>query len=146
VWIIEGGGFFMRQSSASGQKTVLLIVRAVVIGSVAGALVCALLLACLAFAFVSAESIPHNFLSAFIIAVTIISAFVAGVVTAKITKQRGLLCGSAAGLVLFLIFLIAGVAVSQGHTNAEVFVRLILMLLSGGIGGLLSVNGKSRRK
>lgn len=136
----------MRESSASGQKTVLLIIRAVVIGAVAGALVCALLLACFALAFVSAENIPHNLLPAFIVAVTIISAFVAGVVTARISKQRGLLCGSAAGLLLFLIFLIAGVAVSQGHTNAEVFMRLILMLISGGIGGLLSVNGKSRRK
>lgn len=136
----------MRESSASGQKTVLLITRAVVIGAVAGALVCALLLACFALAFVSAENIPNNLLPAFIVAVTIISAFVAGVVTARISKQRGLLCGSAAGLLLFLIFLIAGVAVSQGHTNAEVFMRLILMLISGGIGGLLSVNGKSRRK
>jgi putative membrane protein (TIGR04086 family) len=145
VWIIEGGGFFMRQSGASGQKTVLFTIRAVVIGSVVGALVCALLLACLAFAFVSAESIPHNFLSAFILAVIIISSFVAGIVTVKITKQRGLLCGSAAGLLLFLIFFIAGVAASQGHTSAEVFMRLIMMLLSGGIGGLLAVNGKSRR-
>ena len=92
------------------------------------------------------ENIPHDFLPAFIIAMTILSAFVAGFVTAKIAKQRGLLCGSISGLLLFLLFLIAGVAMSQGHSGVDAVMRMILMILSGGIGGLISVNGKSHAK
>lgn len=136
----------MKGINAAGQKPALVVARAVVIGAIAGALFCALLLACFAFAFVSAENIPHDFLPAFIIALTIISAFVAGFVTAKIAKQRGLLCGSISGLLLFLLFLIAGIAMSQGHSGVDAVMRMILMVLSGGIGGLISVNGKSHAK
>lgn len=136
----------MKGLSAAGQKPALVMIRAIVIGAVAGALLCALLLACFAFAFVSAESIPHDFLPAFIVAVTVASAFLAGFVTARISKQKGLLCGSAAGLLLFLLFLLAGVALSQGHTGVDAVMRVILMVLSGGIGGLISVNGKGHRK
>lgn len=136
----------MKGSNAAGQKTVLILVRAIVIGAVAGALICAFMLAICAFAFVSAENIPNDFLPAFIIAVTIISSFFAGLISAKIMKQRGLLCGSAAALLLFLLFLISGLVMSQGGAGGEIFMRLLLMVLSGGIGGLVAVNGKSRRK
>lgn len=136
----------MKGSNAAGQKTVLILVRAIVIGAVAGALICAFMLAVCAFAFVSAENIPHDFLPAFIIAVTIISSFFAGFIAAKIMKQRGLFCGSVATLLLFLLFLISGLVMSQGGAGGEIFMRLLLMVLSGGIGGLVAVNGKSRRK
>ena len=74
----------MKGSNAAGQKTVLILVRAIVIGAVAGALICAFMLAICAFAFVSAENIPNDFLPAFIIAVTIISSFFAGFIASKI--------------------------------------------------------------
>lgn len=136
----------MKGSNAAGQKTAFTAVRAIIIGAVVGALLCALLLAACALAFVSSENIPHDFLPAFIIAVTVISSFFAGFVSAKIMKQSGLLCGSAAGLFLFLLFLISGLAMSQGSSGSGIFLRLLLMLLSGGIGGLIAVNSRSHRK
>lgn len=136
----------MKGSHAAGQKTALTVLRAVVVGAVAGALICAALLAVFSFIFVSAESIPHDFLPAFMIAVTVVCSFFAGFITAKLSKQRGLLCGCAAGTLLFLIFLISGVAMSEGGTGGRVFLRLLIMVVSGGIGGLIAVNGKSRRK
>ncbi len=135
----------MKGSNASGQKTTLVMVRAIIVGAVVGALICALMLAVCSLAFVSAENIPHDFLPAFLLAVTIVSSFFAGFVTAKIAKQKGLLCGAAAGILLFLLFLISNVAMSQ-NGGGEIFMRLLLMVLSGGIGGLVAVNGKARRK
>jgi putative membrane protein (TIGR04086 family) len=136
----------MKGYHVAGQKTALALLRAVMIGVVAGALICAALLAVFAFAFISAENIPHDFLPAFMIAVTVISSFFAGFITAKLTKQRGLLCGSIAGVVLFLLFLISGIVMSEGGIGGRVFLRLLLMVISGGIGGLIAVSGKSHRK
>lgn len=136
----------MKGIRSAGQKTALTVLRAVIIGAVAGALICAALLAVFAFAFVSAENIPHDFLTAFMIAVTVVSSFLAGFITAKLTKQKGLLCGSISGVILFFLFLIAGVAISATGAGNGVLLRLLLMVISGGIGGLLAVNGKSRRK
>lgn len=136
----------MKGSNAAGQKSTLAMLRAIIIGAVAGALICALLLAICALAFVSAENIPHDFLPAFIIIVTIVSSFFAGFVSAKMSKQKGLFCGSIAGVLLFLLFLLSGVVLSHSGAGGEIFMRLLLMVLSGGIGGLVAVNGKSRRK
>lgn len=136
----------MKGSNAVSQKPVFAAIRAIVIGAVAGAALCAVLLAVCALAFVSSENIPHDFLPAFIIAVSVISSFFAGFITAKISKQRGLIYGSMAGLLLFVLFLISGLAASQNTVNSEAFLRFVIMLLSGAIGGLVAVSSKSRRK
>lgn len=136
----------MKGSNAAGQKPILSAIRAIIIGAVAGAAVCAVLLALCALAFVSTENIPHDFLPAFIIAVSVISSFFAGFITAKISKQRGLIYGSMAGLLLFILFLVSGLAASQSTVSSEAFIRLLVMLLSGAIGGLVAVSRKSRRK
>lgn len=136
----------MKGSNTAGQKTALVFIRGVVVGALCGAVVCALLLAICAFVFVSSESIPHSFLPVFAIVVSGVSAFCAGFVTAKISKRLGLALGAASGLLLFLLFTLAGFAVSQTASAAVAFARLLLMAVAGGIGGLLSVNRKSRRK
>lgn len=136
----------MKGSNSSGQKSIFSAVKAVVIGAAAGAALCAVLLAVCALAFVSSENIPHDFLPAVIIAVSVISSFFAGFVTAKISKQRGLIYGALSGLLLFFLFLVAGLAASQNGVPSEAFLRLIVMLLSGAIGGLVAVNRKSRHK
>lgn len=136
----------MKGSKAEGQLNILAAVRAVVVGAVSGAAVCAGLLAVCTLAFVSSENIPHHFLPILIIAVSVVSSFFAGFITAKVSKQAGLLLGTMAGLLLFLFFLLAGLAVSQSGLAAEAFPRFLMMLLAGGVGGLIAVNSKSRRK
>ncbi|HEX3017763.1 MAG TPA: TIGR04086 family membrane protein [Caproicibacter sp.] len=136
----------MKGSNAVGQKPILSAVRAIIIGAVAGAALCAVLLAISALAFVSSENIPQNFLPAFIIAVSVISALFAGFIAAKISKQRGLIYGSMAAMLLFILFLVSGLATSQSTVSSESFIRLLVMLLSGAIGGLIGVSRKSKRK
>ena len=121
-------------------------IRAVVLGSVAGAALCAVLLAILSLAFVSAENIPQGLLSPLVIAVSVLSAFLAGFTAAKLSRRRGLLFGAAAGLLLFALFLLSGLAVSNKAADPAVpGIRLLVMLLSGAIGGLAAVSGRSRK-
>ncbi len=132
--------------AAIGRRPVWVAVKAVVVGSVCGAALCAVLLALCALAFVSSENLPHGFLPPFILAVSVLSAGFAGFVTARISRRRGLIFGVFSGLLLFLLFLVSGLIACQGIVTGESELRLLVMALAGGVGGFLAVNGKSGRK
>ena len=133
--------------NAVGQRPVLAAVRAVVIGTFAGAVLCAALLALCTLAFVSSENVPHGFLQPFVIFISVLSSFFGGYVTARLLKQRGLIFGMVSGTLLFLLFFLAGLVLSQSHSvTSEAAARFAVMLISGGVGGLLAVSRRSRRK
>ncbi|QAT49698.1 TIGR04086 family membrane protein [Caproiciproducens sp. NJN-50] len=137
----------MKSSKSIRQKPVLDAIRAIVIGSVAGALICAVFLGVSALVFVSAESIPQGLLSPLVIAVSVLSAFAAGYIAARISKKRGLLFGAASGMLLFALFLFSGLAVSNKAVEpAQCGIRLLVMVLSGAIGGVLAVSRKTKLK
>lgn len=96
--------------------------------------------------FVSSEQIPQGFILPFDIVVSVLCSFAAGFVTAKISKKRGLVCGMLSGLLLFILFFAAGLIAFQEPVSALSCVRMLIMVLSGSIGGFIAVNKKSRRK
>lgn len=120
--------------------------RSIVIGCVVGAALCAALLGVFALAFVSAGHIPQDFVTPLVIGISVISAFFAGLVTAKISKKRGLIYGMLSGLLLFLLFLVAGLAASHEPLSLEAGIRMIVMILAGAIGGFLGVSRKTKIK
>ena len=131
----------MKMTRSNKNSTVLGAVRAVVIGAVCGAVLCAGLLALFAFGFVKASYIPQFAINPIIIAVSAFSAF-----AAKVSKKNGLLFGAISGLLLFILFLLAGVIVFHGAPVLTTLTRLAVMVLAGAIGGLLSVSKKSKIK
>ena len=80
----------MKMTRSNKNSTVLGAVRAVVIGAVCGAVLCAGLLALFAFGFVKASYIPQFAINPIIIAVSAFSAFAAGFFAAKVSKKNGL--------------------------------------------------------
>ena len=111
-----------------------------------GAALCAVLLAVFALMFVSSEQIPQGFMPPFVIVVSVLCSFAAGFVTAKISKKRGLICGSLSGLLLFALFFAAGLIAFQEPVSALSCVKMLVMVLSGSIGGFIAVNKKLKRK
>jgi putative membrane protein (TIGR04086 family) len=142
------GAVAIKTSKFTTKKPALDAIRAIVIGSVTGALLCAVFLCILSLAFVSAERIPQGLLSPLVIAVSVLSAFGAGYIAAKISGKRGLLFGAVAGMFLFALFLFSGLIISNNKAAdpAQVGTRLLTMVLSGSIGGFLSVNKKTKPK
>ena len=138
----------MKSSKALDRRPVLEALRAVVVGSVAGAALCAVFLGIFSLLFVSAESIPQGILSPLVIGVSVISAFAAGFIAAKLTGKRGILFGAAAGMLLFALFLLSGLAVSSNKAVDPSMpgVRLLVMLLSGSIGGIVAVSRRAKIK
>jgi len=117
----------VKEPSASGTKGFLIYLRTVVLGAVVGAVICVVLLAVLSFIFVSSALIPHDFLTALIIFITALSAFFAGLVAAKISKKHGLICGAMSGLVLFALFLLAGLITEKSGVSSGAASRLGIM-------------------
>ncbi|MDF1495113.1 TIGR04086 family membrane protein [Caproiciproducens sp. CPB-2] len=120
--------------------------RSILLGTVVGAVICAALLGVFALAFVSAGHIPQNLISPMMLGLSVLASFVAGFVTAKISRKRGLAYGALSGLLLFVLFLVSGMIASHEPVSLTAGIRMLVMVLSGAIGGLLAVSKKSKVK
>lgn len=136
----------MKGTKYLSENPVFGALRSIVIGCVAGAAFCAALLGLCSLAFVSAGNIPQDFISPLVIGLSVLSAFLAGFITAKISKKRGLIYGMLSGLLLFVLFLLAGLAASREPVSAEAGIRMLVMALAGAIGGFLGVSRKTKLK
>lgn len=136
----------MKNTKHLNENPILGALRSIVIGSVAGAALCAALLGACALAFVSAGNIPQNTISPMVIALSVLSSFVAGFISAKISHKRGLVLGALSGLLLFVLFLVSGLIASREAISVTVIMRMLVMILSGAIGGLLAVSKKTKIK
>lgn len=136
----------MKSKKHLAENPILGALRSIVIGSVAGAVLCAALLGAFALAFVSAGHIPQSMISPMMLALSVLSAFTAGFVTAKISRKRGLAYGALSGLLLFVLFLVSGLIASHEAISFAAGIRMIVMIISGAIGGLLAVSKKSKVK
>ncbi len=136
----------MKSSRHLNENPVFGAVRSIIIGSVAGAALCAALLGAFSLAFVSSGYIPQSMISPLVIVISAVSAFVSGFVAAKISQKRGLAFGVLAGLFLFVLFIFSGMLASKETVSAACLFRMLVMALSGGVGGFLAVNKKSKIK
>lgn len=69
-----------------------------------------------------------------------VAALVGGFVTARLSRERGLLYGAACGLLLFLVVAVIGLAVMREIRGTTLFLKLALTVGGGALGGILGVN------
>lgn len=119
--------------------------KAILLGSVVGAVVCAVFLVLFAFLFVAVKSVPQSMVQIIAIICAAIGAAVAGYASIRIYKSKGLLYGAAAGLLLFVVLTVIAFIVSRDKFTYITFIRLLVMLFSGALGGVLGVNQKRRK-
>lgn len=125
---------------------VIKVLRPIIFGSVSGALICAILLAVCALGFVSSKHLPQGMIQWLVLAILGVSAFFSGYIASKISRERGLIFGTLAALVLFLLFFLCGLIVANESLTISVLLRLIIMMIIGAIGGIAGVNKKYRIK
>ena len=134
----------MRKSRGTEKSEIFGAVRAVLFGTIGGCLAAAALLAASAYIITSMGFLPDAAVPAVVLVASALSAFLAGLFAAKLAKKRGLPLGAAAGLLLFLLFLLAGLAGGEEPRLAGSVTRLLVMVLSGALGGYAGVSGKRR--
>jgi putative membrane protein (TIGR04086 family) len=136
----------MKNNRERSVNPLLDTLRPIVFGAFGGALICAVLLAVCAFAFVSSKHLPQSMIQSLVLGIAAISAFFSGYIAAKISRARGLMFGVFAALALFLLFFICGIVVANETVAFSTLIRLIIMLIVGAIGGIIGVNKKSKNK
>lgn len=74
-----------------------------------------------------------------------LGAFIGGIVSAKIYKQKGFLIGALNGIAFFLITTIISIAVNPAAITIISLIKLLIFVLSSMIGGVIGVNINHKR-
>lgn len=134
-----------KDKSQSGGLTSKMI-KSIILGTVIGAAVCALMLVLVSFIFVKIQSVSEIAIVPVAIFIASASAFIGGYISARIGKSMGIILGSITSLLMFVILLLIGIGVSGDNFGIVSLLRMALMLICGAIGGILGVNKRKRRK
>lgn len=118
--------------------------RPIGLGSVIGTVACFVLLLLMA-AVVASGTISASGVTWLSMIAATFGALVAGFASARLSREKGLLYGAASGLLLLVLTTAIGWMVVPDAVGSLLWVRALLMLGGGALGGILGVNLKRRR-
>lgn len=121
------------------------IIRPVAVSVVFGAIVCVAILLLMAVV-VSSRSIPQSMIDPMAIFAMSVGAFVSGLCCARIIHKNGLMCGLGCGAIFSLVILVCGFAVPDNGLGLGALIKIMFMLFSAMLGGVLGVNARKRKK
>lgn len=114
--------------------------KAIILGTIFGALGCVLSLTIFAASFVKMQKLPHDLTWIITLFCASLGAFFSGYICLKILRQDGLFNGIICGFVLFLVLVSAGAVACGEHLTLITVYKGIGMVFSGALGGIISVN------
>jgi len=120
-----------------------LYIKALIAGITTGSICLIILLIIFSTLLLISGTLPHNYLVWLDIFACAIASFTASLITARIIKHSGLVWGLISGMILFLIQFIAGLCSSDTITYIT-FIKLLMFLLTGALGGIKGVNKKEK--
>lgn len=119
--------------------------KAPLFGVALGAAVCAAFLFLFALLFVAVKSIPQPMIQWLAILCAAFGALAAGYAATRIYGSKGLIIGSSAAMLLFLMLTLIAFIISRDKFTYITLIRLLAMTLSGSIGGVLAANKRKRK-
>lgn len=122
------------------------ITRSLLLGCAVGILVSAALLSLSAIVFVKLGSLPIDYLPLITTFIGALGAFSAGYFTIRLYRKRGLLLGLCAGIFLFLLVFITGLAKGIENDLVSALIKCGVFAVMGAVGGVVSVNKKTKVK
>ena len=121
------------------------ILRALGIGMAFAVLSCTLVLL-LAAVIMSSSDVPEGYAAIAADTAVIVSSLAAGTAAAKVLKMRGLMVGIVMGAVYYAVLMIVGLIFFNTELTAAAATRLIMIVISSAIGGVLGVNVRIKKK
>lgn len=128
--------------SSKNSKSSSFILKSMLFGLLSGLLVCTVFLILFSFVFVKIGAMPHNIVQLLAMLSSAFGSFTAGYTTLKIQREKGLYLGALSGLMLFFVFTLTGFIVSREGFTYLTIVKLILLVFTGALGGIISANRK----
>ncbi|MBR6045865.1 MAG: TIGR04086 family membrane protein [Ruminococcus sp.] len=89
--------------------------------------------------------LPESVVSAVTACALCAGAYAGGYVCAKKNRRCGLLMGMICGGIIFLVLFVASLILVRSAEGTSGGGKLILVLLFGAVGGIVGVNGRSKR-
>ncbi len=108
-----------------------------------GLLLMAVLLAALSVA-LSRVDLPFGLIGPITQVIAAAACMLAGFVSARAIRQKGLLVGAASGGLIFAVMLALSLVIDGGF-DLQLLLKLLTCVLGGMIGGVLGVNAKASR-
>lgn len=118
-------------------------IRPIGFGALIGALGCVLMLLLMA-ALLLKRDFPQGSVAPMASVAAVFGAFAGGFTAGRMAGERGWLMGLAAGILLFVMLLIAG-GFSMLNSAGATLTRLAMMAAAAAVGGIVSVNTRRRR-
>lgn len=121
------------------------ILRSVAVGVGIGAAVCVVILLLFSI-LLSGRTIPQSVIDPMAIFAMSMGAFFSGLVCAKIIHKNGLMCGLFCGGMFSVIILACSFTVPGSELGFGAVIKIMFMLFSAMLGGVLGVNTRMRKK
>lgn len=102
--------------------------------------------ALLLFSFVMCKKdVPFILLNPFSAGLLVLGSSLSGYMAASRIREHGMLIGAFCGVFIFAILLL-GSFLSRFDVGLTAFIKLMIAIVSGSIGGIIGVNARTRRK
>lgn len=115
------------------------------IGVAVGLLLTALCMVLFA-AILAAYDVSDFLVTVFSLTALVLGAVAAGFTASKLYGKNGLLIGMVVGVVLFALILLVSLAINPQSVTIQTLIKLVVTVLCAGLGGILGVNLKRRKK
>lgn len=117
------------------------VLRPVIIGVSIGLIISIILLFLFA-SFITVRDTPQGLIDPMAIFALSVGAFISGLVCTRIVRNGGLINGLVCGLAISVLVLLTGLIAGSGGIGAAGIFRVIFIVISAMIGGVLGVNIK----
>lgn len=121
-----------------------LLIKAVLFGTVCGLLVTVILICILSAIVMTSGLLPTELTNYITLALLALGAFSGGFITSRITKSAGLVAGLITGFSIFILITITGLTKSDDPVSLLTLIRLVALLVAGGVGGIVGLKRKER--
>lgn len=127
--------------SANVPKAAIMMLIGILV-SIATSMVMLLLFALV----MTVKTVPLSAVPTLTAASVAIGSFVGAFIGARIHRKSGLLVGSVIGLFMYALLMLGSLAFQSKGLDITTLIKLIVSVVSGGIGGVLGVNAHKKRK
>ena len=122
------------------------IIKALFLSLFISAAICALLLCAMGIVITKSRTLPTEITPLLVTAISCTGVFIGSMIASAVMKEKGMLLGILGGLIIASFTAAVSVLLLKNELNIGSAGKLITLILSGVIGGILGANKKGKVK
>lgn len=121
-------------------------VKGIFLGALSGIIISVLLAIIFSFVIVLIGKLFYGASDYIPLIILALGSLSGGYISARIRKNRGIITGSATGLLMFIIIFTAGLSTFAGEFSLYILIKAIVMIMFSIIGAVIGVNKKEKQR